>query len=763
MHARLVIGHWSLLTGLFLGLALPASVHSQPLPGQLIADADAPHALMRNGGRHVFICGPGDPEGFFYRGERQADGTRKGDQESLVRRLLEYGGNCLYVQAVRSHGGDGAADHNPFVDHDPARGINTAVLDQWETWLSILDDHGVLIYFFLYDDNADPWKTGDTMGADETAFVRSIVNRFEHHRHLVWVVAEESEEALSPSRAAQLANFIGEIDDHQHLIGNHHHSSTKFKSYQPGGPFNHFAMQLNVAIDDVYAQTRMAVDAARGNYSLIYAENTETPQDADHWRRHAWTVAMAGAQPMLLGMDVASTPDAALRQCRILSEFFEDTDFWTMRPDNRSAALPARAPLLLRNTVGAFIAWSAFPSNLLAVDNLQNGETLQNGEYELLWLDCMTGRRVEGATVAVGGRVQLEKPTSIGDEFAVYGSPVEPIALGEQVVFPGKEWERRSAVDLGLDESKLKAFAEQAGGRGCVIKDGYLVYSWGDIGRIGDLASASKPLYSHLLLRAIELNKLESADDLVASYEPCLREINARLGHPDAALTFRHLAFQTASLGYLEPPGGAFDYNDHTMGMFWDVLVNKVLETSWQDAPAIFAREFTEPLEFEDPLEFPVEGRMRGRPRMSPRDFARVGWLYLNAGRWNDRQVLAARHARLASTDPLSLNTPRTLAQEAESCATRSIGGGGNQTDHNGGYSWLWWANEISRDGRRWWFDAPPDMYCALGHCGQRGLAILPSQRLVVSWNDAAELHCQRELGNQAFRNLAAAVPSDTR
>jgi hypothetical protein len=49
-------------------------------------------------------------------------------------------------------------------------------------------------------------------------------------------------------------------------------------------------------------------------------------------------------------------------------------------------------------------------------------------------------------------------------------------------------------------------------------------------------------------------------------------------------------------------------------------------------------------------------------------------------------------------------------------------------------------------------------MFAALGHCGQRGLAVFPDQRLIVSWNDSRELHCNRELGNRAFGTLLEAI-----
>ena len=70
----------------------------------------------------------------------------------------------------------------------------------------------------------------------------------------------------------------------------------------------------------------------------------------------------------------------------------------------------------------------------------------------------------------------------------------------------------------------------------------------------------------------------------------------------------------------------------------------------------------------------------------------------------------------------------------------RSIGSNvvpDNQTDHDGCYSWLWWLNGVRRNGQRRWPDAPPDVYACLGHAnGKRGMAVMPSQDIVLSWND---------------------------
>ena len=69
---------FALRVGLWADEASTAS--GKALDGQIIIDPEHPQWLKRAGGRHVFICGPGDPEGFLYRGKRNEDGTRDGDQ-----------------------------------------------------------------------------------------------------------------------------------------------------------------------------------------------------------------------------------------------------------------------------------------------------------------------------------------------------------------------------------------------------------------------------------------------------------------------------------------------------------------------------------------------------------------------------------------------------------------------------------------------------------------------------------------------------------
>jgi hypothetical protein len=93
-----------------------------------------------------------------------------------------------------------------------------------------MDRNEILIYLFFYDDGAHPWDTGDRVGPQEKAFLETIVKRFQHHRNLIWIVGEESEERYSTARVQAIAEVIRGADEHGHLIGDHHVSGTTFKA-----------------------------------------------------------------------------------------------------------------------------------------------------------------------------------------------------------------------------------------------------------------------------------------------------------------------------------------------------------------------------------------------------------------------------------------------------------------------------------------------------------------------------------------------------
>ncbi len=328
--------------------------------------------------------------------------------------------------------------------------------------------------------------------------------------------------------------------------------------------------------------------------------------------------------------------------------------------------------------------------------------------------------------------------------------------------FPGEHWETRPPEAVGLAKDKLHQLREMVGGRGCVVRHGYLVYSWGEASQSGDVASAFKPVLTTLMLIAVQEGRIPTVDSKVADFEPRLKTLN---DGKDAAMTWRHLASQTSGYGLAEKPGQAFSYNDYALAFYYDTVMNQVYRKSGDE---VLRTHLAEPLQFEDRYTFNAFGAedRPGRLALSCRDFARFGLLYLRGGKWRDRQFLKPELVRMAISSPISPATPLTSGRDADLLPNqRTIGGGKNITPVGPGYySFNWWLNGTNQTGQRLFVDAPPDTYVASGHGGERALWIIPSLDLIVCWNDSGINDHDQSPGNpqskcnQAVRLMVAAV-----
>jgi CubicO group peptidase (beta-lactamase class C family) len=302
-------------------------------------------------------------------------------------------------------------------------------------------------------------------------------------------------------------------------------------------------------------------------------------------------------------------------------------------------------------------------------------------------------------------------------------------------VFPTETWDTLAPDAVGLDRATLDRLAEHVGGRGCVVRHGYLVYAWGDITEARDVASAFKPVLSTLLFFAVQDGLITSPHAPVAGHEPRLLELNA---DKDGRITWKQLAQQTSGYGLAEPPGTAYSYNDHAITLYYDTLMNRVFQTHGNQ---VLNRYLAGPLSFQDPASFEAFGpRDRpGRLAISSRDFARFGLFILRHGRWADRQLLDPAHIDTMLNSILPADTPITGGQEAPMLdGQRSLGGGRTITQVGPGfYSYNWWRNGIDRNGHRLYVDGPEDLLLAGGHGGRRNLWIFPSLDLIVVWNDS--------------------------
>lgn len=291
------------------------------------------------------------------------------------------------------------------------------------------------------------------------------------------------------------------------------------------------------------------------------------------------------------------------------------------------------------------------------------------------------------------------------------------------VVYPVETWARRSPAEAGLDVAKIDQFAAQVGGDGCIIKDGYLVKSWGEVATHKWWASASKPVLSTLLLVAVQEGRLPSVD---APVKLAGWELHAK----DAPMTFRHLANMASGYASAEAPGAAWGYNDFAIQLYARSL-EKIFGQSLAEE---FGRQFAA-LRFEDGAFFGYRDNLG--VVASPRDFARLGWLWLNRGRWRGTEVVAEKLFVAEIRPQVPANVPRAVTKGLtpdDYLGVGSYGGGLNQTPHGPGvYGFNFWFNERVGSGGRVWPAAPPDTYQANGLWNRDTLTVIPSLRMVIA------------------------------
>jgi hypothetical protein len=328
---------------------------------------------------------------------------------------------------------------------------------------------------------------------------------------------------------------------------------------------------------------------------------------------------------------------------------------------------------------------------------------------------------------------------------------------------PGATWTVAHPSAAGLDPSALETFSRGIGGRGVVVRGGRLVHMWGDFARRGDIASAAKPVYGFFLFKAIAAGRLDNLDVRASRFVPELETLSPALGFKDRRITFRHFATQTSGYGVTEAPGAAFDYNDWQMALFWDTLFLRVWRTTYAEVDDdVLDRHLCGAIECEDNPTFLAFGPADrpGRMAISPRDHARFALLYLRGGVWNGAQLLPEAMIRESLHGALPNSIPQTTGVAAPMLpGQRTIGSSrvpDNQTDHLGSYSFMWWVNGLSRDGRRLLPGAPPDTFVASGHGARRAAVVIPSLDLVATWNDTTIKGW--EAANQAIGALLKSV-----
>ena len=299
--------------------------------------------------------------------------------------------------------------------------------------------------------------------------------------------------------------------------------------------------------------------------------------------------------------------------------------------------------------------------------------------------------------------------------------------------FPGATWEFRTPAEVGLEAEKLDQFAASVQGAGCIAKDGYMIKTWGSQDTKFDWASAMKPVMTTMLFFAVYEGRLQGVDDPVRPYVQSV--FGKDLIPKDMTMTFRHLANMVSGYALPDAPGEAWAYSDYGITLYSRLLFDGVFDQT-PNAAATDADRLGY-LQFQDGSLF--SSRDGRGVYTTPRDFARIGWFWLNKGKWKERQLLPSSFFDAYCRPDVPGSLPRSASYSVNDYLdVGSMAAGGTTNDDRylgqGFYGFNWWFNDlVGTSGNLTWPDAPMDTFQANGHGNVEIVTVIPSLNMVVA------------------------------
>ena len=284
----------------------------------------------------------------------------------------------------------------------------------------------------------------------------------------------------------------------------------------------------------------------------------------------------------------------------------------------------------------------------------------------------------------------------------------------------GQAWEDVDPVAAGWSAERLEAARQQSRTLKptalMIIQHGRAIARWGDTSRKVNMASVRKSLLSALYGSAVAEGRIDLSATLA---ELGIDDTAPKLTAEEKSATVRDLlmsrsgiyhpaAHETADIKRKRPARGS-----HPPGSFWfynnwdfNALGTIYRRQTGEDIFASFEKRIAGPIGMEDfsakDGRYALEN-LSEHPaypiRLSARDAARFGQLFLNDGKWGNRQVVPASWIRESTT--------------AHSWAARI----------RQGYGYMWWTLPEDSWG--------PNAFYASGYGGQI-IAVVPSKALVV-------------------------------
>lgn len=321
--------------------------------------------------------------------------------------------------------------------------------------------------------------------------------------------------------------------------------------------------------------------------------------------------------------------------------------------------------------------------------------------------------------------------------------------------FPNSKWVVSSLSKEGLSPEKFAKFEKYLFDKSTgystdsvvIIKNGSLVYERYENGFHKEMPhriwSCSKSFSSALIGISISKNLLKLETKLSDHY-PTLQSEFGKL------MTLRHLLQMSSGIDWNEgyessplrsdvirmlytknyddmgkytstkevkfKPGTRFNYSSGETNLIMDLLKKTMSKNEYNDYPwkELFNKIGIESATWEQDQSGTFVGS--SYLFMTPKDFARFGLLYLNSGKWNNKEIIPSWFVK----ESLKL---------APSIEMTLLEGEANARS----YGLQWWLNkDLKKEkGKRAYPDAPDDLFLSLGHHGQT-LAVVPSLKLIM-------------------------------
>ena len=294
--------------------------------------------------------------------------------------------------------------------------------------------------------------------------------------------------------------------------------------------------------------------------------------------------------------------------------------------------------------------------------------------------------------------------------FGLLLSLAAPLTAQDQVYYPTTEWHTSTSEAQGMDLAALADFIQKVPTLGAVdsvmiIRNGYVVAEayWHPFaqGMKHELMSASKSVISALVGIAIDKGYLKSIDQKVLDFFPEVTVSNLDANKP--VMTIRDLLTMTSGFdceimqGITDPAGDLLTRPDATaFGLGWPMadapgstfhycqinpyLLSAILTKSTGMDTLAFAKQYLfTPLGISDVgWNVSAEGVALGFVglKLNTQDMAKIGYLFLNNGRWGNTQIVPADW--VSQSTQTQVNNPWGLP--------------------NFGYGYLWWTVETPSD-----------------------------------------------------------------